>query len=40
MDELEQAVTDGDSAAALGLCKRTSAALVERNRLCKLNKGN
>ena len=40
MDELEQAVTDGDSAAALALCKRTSAALVERNRLCKLNKGN
>ena len=31
---------DGDSAAALALCKRTSAALVERNRLCKLNKGN
>lgn len=40
MDELEQVVTDGDGAAALALCKRTSAALVERNRLCKLNKGN
>ena len=39
MDELEQAVTDGDSAAALALCTRTSAALVERNRLCKLNPG-
>ena len=38
MDELAQAVTGNDNAAALALCKKASAALVERNRLCKLNK--
>lgn len=38
LKELQQAVVDGDSAVALTLCKRASAALAERNRLCKLNK--
>lgn len=38
MDELERAVTDKEIDAALALCKRMTAALIERNRLCKLNK--
>lgn len=38
LKELQQAVVDGDSTAALTLCRRASAALAERNRLCKLNK--
>lgn len=38
MDELERAVTDNEIDAALALCKRMTAALIERNRLCKLNK--
>lgn len=38
LKELQQAVVDGDSSAALTLCRRASAALAERNRLCKLNK--
>lgn len=38
MDGLAQAVTGNDNAAALALCKKASAALVDRNRLCKLNK--
>lgn len=38
MEELSAAVTDGDNAAVLALCKKISATLVERNRLCKLNK--
>lgn len=37
-DEVERAVTDGETDAALILCKRMTAVLVERNRLCKLNK--
>lgn len=38
MEELSAAVTDGDNAAVLALCKKISATLAERNRLCKLNK--
>lgn len=38
MDELATAVTDSDNAAVLTLCKKISATLAERNRLCKLNK--
>lgn len=38
MDELERAVTDGETDAAQTLCKRMTAVLIERNRLCKLNK--
>lgn len=38
MSELQKAVIDNDAKGVKGLCKRTSAALTERNRLCKLNK--
>lgn len=38
MEELSAAVTDSDNAAVLALCKKISATLAERNRLCKLNK--
>lgn len=38
LDELQKAVADGDDAAVESLCRKTSAALTERNRLCKLNK--
>lgn len=38
VDELQQAVVDGDSAATKQLCRKASAVLAERNRLCKLNK--
>ena len=38
IDTLQQAVVDGDSAAALTLCRKAGVALAERNRLCKLNK--
>lgn len=38
LDELQQAVADGDDGAVATLCRKTSAALTERNRLCKLNK--
>ena len=38
LDELEAAVADTDNTAAMDLCKKISAALAERNRLCKLNK--
>lgn len=37
-DELEKAVLEGDSSAASALCKKATATLTERNRLCKLNK--
>lgn len=37
VDELQAAVVDGDASVAL-LCKKASALLAERNRLCKLNK--
>lgn len=38
VDELQVAVVEGDSAAVRTLCRRAGGALVERNRLCKLNK--
>lgn len=38
VDELQVAVVDGDTEAARQLCRKTSAILAERNRLCKLNK--
>ena len=38
MDELQSAYVDGDSEAVATLCRKASALLAERNRLCKLNK--
>lgn len=38
VDELQQAVVDGDGEAIKQLCSRAKALLDERNRLCKLNK--
>lgn len=38
VDELQSAVVDGDDAAVRQLCRKASALLAERNRLCKLNK--
>ena len=38
VDELQSALVDGDAAAAGQLCRKASAVLAERNRLCKLNK--
>lgn len=38
VDELQSAVIDGDSTAVRQLCRKASAILAERNRLCKLNK--
>lgn len=38
VDELQAAIADGDSNAAKQLCRKASAVLAERNRLCKLNK--
>lgn len=38
VDELQSAIVDGDSAATKQLCRKASGILVERNRLCKLNK--
>lgn len=38
VDELQSAVIDGDSASIKQLCRKASGILVERNRLCKLNK--
>jgi hypothetical protein len=40
LDELQQAVTDGDDNAVWDLCKRCKTSLTERNRLCKLGKSN
>lgn len=39
LSELQQTVVDGDKESTLTLCRRAEAALAERNRLCKLNKG-
>jgi cytochrome c556 len=39
VDELQQAVVDGDAQSILALARRTSIALGERNRLCALGKG-
>ncbi len=38
VDELQSAVVDGDAGATAQLCRKASAVLAERNRLCKLNK--
>lgn len=38
VDELQQAIADGDAAIVRQLCTRASGLLAERNRLCKLNK--
>lgn len=38
VDELQSAYVDGDSEAVAKLCRKTTALLSERNRLCKLNK--
>lgn len=38
VDELQAAFADGDSEAVTQLCRKTSALLAERNRICKLNK--
>ena len=38
VDELVDAVVDGDSEAIKQLCRKATALLNERNRLCKLNK--
>lgn len=39
VDELQRAIVDNDE-NALEICKRTKDILLERNRLCKLNKNN
>jgi len=38
VDELQAAIVEVDSAATKQLCRKASAVLAERNRLCKLNK--
>lgn len=38
VDELQSAYVDGDGEAVDKLCRKASAVLAERNRLCKLNK--
>jgi len=38
VDQLQQALVDGDNATILPLCRKASVALSERNRLCKLSK--
>lgn len=38
VDELQSSYVDGDSEAVAKLCRKVSALLAERNRLCKLNK--
>lgn len=38
VDELQAAYVDGDNDAMAQLCRKASALLAERNRLCKLNK--
>ena len=38
VDQLQAAFVDGDNEAMVQLCRKTSALLAERNRLCKLNK--
>lgn len=40
VDELHRAVTDGDHGGTLSLIQKAEVILVERNRLCKLNKGS
>lgn len=38
VDELQKAVIDNDTASAMSLSRKAQAVLMERNRLCKLNK--
>ena len=38
VDDLQAAYIDGDEAAVAQLCRKASALLAERNRICKLNK--
>lgn len=38
VDQLQAAFVDGDNEAMAQLCRKASALLAERNRLCKLNK--
>lgn len=38
VDELQAAYVDGDHEAMAQMCRKTTALLAERNRLCKLNK--
>ena len=38
IDNLQQAIVDGNEADILTMCRKASVALAERNRLCKLNK--
>ena len=38
IDELQQAVIDGDSSAIAKLCTQAEVLLAERNRICKLSK--
>ena len=40
VDALNKAATDDDTSAILQLCQQASAALAERNRLCKLHKND
>lgn len=39
VDDLQAAIVDGDDETVKQMCRRASAVLTERNRLCKLNKG-
>ena len=38
VDELQAAFVEGDDLTVEKLCRKASALLAERNRLCKLNK--
>lgn len=38
IDNLQQAIVDGNESDILTMCRKSTAALEERNRLCKLNK--
>lgn len=38
VDDIEKALIDGDMDSVAALCKKANALLVERNRLCRLNK--
>lgn len=40
VDEIQRAITDDDSAGAIALLDRANVLLMERNRLCKLNKSD
>ena len=40
VEELQAAVVDGDSESVAQLCRKASAVLSERNRLCKLGKNS